>query len=614
MQRVLGCTALWLVVSTTVRADAPLAERYLEFRDGSLLRLPVLDATWKVTVVRPDGRIEMAPLRLSSLQSLTLTPEDEFSHKRLLLSAVRQLSSSTFEDRESAQSRLLKMGAAVRQDLQTCLHLCSDPEARARLRAILAQMPMDPNVPARTNLSFDLFQIKDQPLWGDVGGDGITILLDGVKHRLTRKDVAAMTEANPVQNGNQTPVALAGFQRIGPNDFPRGCVEEPFERTPDGRPLRIGENIERLFLGKGFLLSTSIKTSFVSVNSFVVEGKSRGLSAANHQPLWEGEITVKFVRPGHENVPAVVTHFGCYIAAVVPQGTALCAYDLQGRELGKIHTERNGVDFLGVRSAVPMHKIKFVPNLSLDRDYTLDDFIFTPPLTRESLHPDRFTVYLTSGDRVVCGDVVFGKDGAQLQGLPAGLPDRTYALGQILRVVAPTKGRPETPPPAGVFAELRDGSVILGTLPANKTAAPVFARRPQALEEQANLAGLWGSDFPRLIPKAMNGKAALWDADRKRWQDLSYVRLLEEVALWKGTDGAQGALPYRKLSPLWLASPGETPSGRWHVRTVQGEELVLSATGQMSGRLSQGLSALWQGQPLRIPAAEVGAIFQVPGH
>jgi hypothetical protein len=613
MRQVLGGLFLWLGICATARADETTVQRYLEFRDGSILRMPVVDETRKVTVVRPNGRIETTPLRLSSLQNLTLTSEEGFARKQVMLSAVRQLASNTFEEREDAQARLVKMGPAIRQDLQACLRLSTDPETQARLRTILGQLPMDPSDSAKTTISFDLFQVNDQPLWGDVGGDGIPVLLDGVKHRLTRKDVLAMTQANPVKAANKITAALAGFERIGPKDFPPGCTEEGFETTPDGRPLRIGENIERLFISKGFLLSTSISTSWVSVNNFVVEGKSRGLSAATHQPLWEGEITIKFVKPGHETVAAGVTHFGCYIAAVVPQGTSLMAYDLQGRELGTIHTERSGVDFLGVRSSVPMHRIKIVPNPSLDRDYTLDDFIFTPPRTSESLHPAKFTVYLTEGDRVVCSDVSFGKMGVQLHGLPAGLPERTYQLAQVLRIAAPNLGRPELPPPAGVFAELRDGSVILGTAPADNQGQPVFARRPQTLQEKGNLAGLWSSDFPRLVPQGKTGKTAVWDADQKQWQDLSYVRLLEEIVLWKGADGTFDSRPYRKLGPLWLAAPALRPrAGSWHVRTVQGEDLVLNTTAGLTGRLSQELNAMWQGQTLRIPAAEVVAIFQVP--
>jgi hypothetical protein len=574
--------------------------------------MPILDETWQVTVVRPNGHIEKIPLRVSALQSLTLTSEEGFERKRSMLTAVRQLASNMFQDREDAQTRLIKMGPSIRQDLIACLRLSSDPETQARLRAILGQLPMDPSDAGKSSMSFDLFQVKEQPLWGDIGGDGITVLVDGVKHRLTRKDIVAMTEDNPIKGGQSALAALAGFQRIAATDFPRGCIEEAFETTPDGRPLRIGENIERLFISKGFLLSTSITTSHVSVNNFVVEGKSRGLSAATHQPLWEGEITIKFIKPGHENVPAGVTYFGCYIAAVVPQGTALVAYDLQGRELGMINTERNGVDFLGVRSSVPMHRIRIVPNLSLDRDYTLDDFIFTSPQTSESLHPEKFTAYLAGGDRIVCGDVTFAEREVRLHGLPAGLPDRTQPPAQVLRLVGPSKGRPEQPPSTGIFAELRDGSVIRGTLPADPHAAPVFARRLKVLEEKNNLAGLWSSDFPRQVPKDKTGKAAVWDREQKQWLDLTYVRLLEEIVLWKGNDGTFDARPYRKLGPLWLTLPPEGPrAGTWHVRTIQGEELVLGAA-PVTGRLSHELNATWQGQPLRIPAAEVVSIFQVP--
>jgi len=614
MRRLLWWTLLALGFSSAARADEATVPRYLEFRDGSILRLPVLDETWKISVVRPNGHVDDLTLRLSSLQSLTLSLEEGFERKRAMLSAVRQLASNTFEERERAQKLLEKMGAAIRNDLLACLRLSTDPETQARLRTILGQLPMDPGGAASTTISFDLFQVRDQQLWGDVGGDGITVVINGARHRLTRKDVLAMTLSNPMKTGSQAAAVLAGFERIGANDFPRGCVEEAFETTPDGRPLQIGENIERLFIPKGLLLSTSIATSYVSVNNFVVEGKSRGLSAATHQPLWEGEITIKFVKPGHENIQAGVHYFGCYIAAVVPQGTALVAYDRQGRELGTIHTERNGVDFLGVRSSVPIHRIRIVPNLSLDRDYTLDDFVFTPPQTSESLHPDRFTVYLAEGDRVVCSDITAARQGFQLHGLPAGLPDRTETLGTVLRIVAPSKGRPDQPPPAGIFVELRDGSLILGTAQSEQKGAPVFTRWPRALEDKTNLAGLWSSDFPRLVPKGKAGKSMAWDADQKQWRDLTYVRLLEEIVLWKAADGVFAACAYRRLGPLWLAVPADGPRpASWHIRTVQGEELVLSEAAPFTGRLSQEISARWQGQPLRIPAADIVSISQVTG-
>src|SRR5262249_46627698 len=142
--------------------------------------------------------------------------------------------------------------------------------------------------------------------------------------------------------------------------------------------------------------------------------------------------------------------------------------------------------------------------------------------------------------------------------------------------------------------------------------APVFVRRPQVLREKHNLAGLWSSEYPRQVPSGKTGKAAVWDPDQKQWQDLTYVRLLEEIALWKGTDGIFRARPYRKLGPLWLAAPAETPpAGTWRVRTVQGEDLILNTAAPFTGRLSQELNAVWQGQPLRLPAADIAAIVRV---
>src|SRR5256885_11004056 len=104
------------------------------------------------------------------------------------------------------------------------------------------------------------------------------------------------------------------MERIIEKDFPPDCVEEGFETNPlTKQPLKPGDNIEKLFVGKGFFLSSSIKDSFVTVTSLQVTGKSQGLSAANHQPMWEGEVTIHFCKPGKEHIPAAVDYFGCYI-------------------------------------------------------------------------------------------------------------------------------------------------------------------------------------------------------------------------------------------------------------------------------------------------------------
>jgi hypothetical protein len=524
---------------------------------------------------------------------------------------VRQLGAADFGRREQAQAKLRRMGPAVRADLEACWHLAADPEMRSRLRLLLGPRAEDGPAAAAPEAPFDRLQLGEL-LWGSLGDEGVAVRIDGATYRLTRKDVRAISDSPPREPAHPGGSVPARFQRISEKDFPPGCVEEAFERTPEGRPLQIGENIEKLFVSKGFLLSTSITTSYVSVNNFVVEGKSRGLSAATHNPLWQGEITVTFVQPGHADVPAGVSHFGCYIASVLPRGTTLIAFDRYGKELGRIDTQRHNTDFLGVRSAIPIHRVRIVPNVEIDRDYTLDDFIFLPVPDVDAAHPSRYTVRTAAGDRVLCADVSFGPDGVRLHGLLAGLPDLCFRASEVRRVSAPRPGPAAAARrPAGVFAELRDGSIVFGSEPTDGRGAPVFTRRPRALQERPNLAGVWSDSYPRL-PRVPKGAAVVWSEDEKRWREISYVRFLEEVVLWKAGGEHFEASGYRKLPPLWLAAPVAGPApGSWHVRTIQGEDLVLAGAETIDGRLSREVRALWQGQPLRIPGAEVVAIYQV---
>src|SRR5262249_24585230 len=153
----------------------------------------------------------------------------------------------------------------------------------------------------------------------------------------------------------------------------------------------------------------------------------------------------------YEQLPAGVNFFGCYIAAVVPGGTELVAYGLRGRELGRIVTRQNGTDFLGVRSDVPMHTIRIVPNPQIDRDYTLDDFIFLPAPTAQPADPTRFTVHLAGGDLVLCRDVVLEPGKAVLEGLTAGLPDMKLPLEELSRVNWPLRETHRSA--SGLFAE-----------------------------------------------------------------------------------------------------------------------------------------------------------------
>src|SRR5207245_1739566 len=115
--------------------------------------------------------------------------------------------------------------------------------------------------------------------------------------------------------------------------------------------------------------------------------------------------------------------------------------------------------------------------------------IYSPPRTAEVRHAEKYVAQFIGGERLLCRDVSFSRGGVQFQGLTAGLPDRTRAREELVRVSAPTRGRQDPSEPAGMYAELKDGSVIFGASSAGKPGAPVFPRRPSILKEPDDLVG-----------------------------------------------------------------------------------------------------------------------------
>lgn len=612
------CSFLLLVCcGSAVLAQGKTVTRFIEFRDGSILRLPIVEEPWKVTVVRGTGKIEEVSLLPSQIQMLSLAQDDDFHKKRQILSLVQQLGSESFRRREDAYQRLLKFGPDIRADLKACLELTEDVETHVRLNDLLNELPEAKRDDVTFRIAFDRLHVKAPKLtfsgWGFLGAQPIHVVVNGKKYALRRKDVARLTSGS-VEKSSAVPNAVkAGFHRLSIDQFPKKCTEEGFENDPvTGRKLNVGENIEKLFVSKGFVLSTSIKSSYVSPNTFTVSGKSRGWSVATHEPIWNGVITIRFVQPGQEHIPAGVTYFGCYIAAVVPGGTELIAYDRYDNELGRIATQQHNTDFLGVSSLVPIHKIRIVPNPQKDKDYTLDDFIFVPASAVHSTHAEKFTVHLNDGDLILCKDVSLAQGKLHLKGLTAELPDLTFPLTELKRINMPQKDSPEQL--AGMYAELKDGSIIFAPRGKDARKMPVFPRRPNLLKDRKGLVGVWATGYSRL-PAALQGSGtSIWDADERKWQEISYVRFLEEVVLWKNEAGEFASSGYEKLPPLWLSEPKtKLEAGSWHVVTAEGEDLVLPGGSSISAHLSENLRAVWQGQPIMIPARDISAIYHVAG-
>jgi hypothetical protein len=135
-----------------------------------------------------------------------------------------------------------------------------------------------------------------------------------------------------------------------------------------------------LYVDQGCTFATSVGDSFVGVQPYDVGGRSGGKCIATHKPLYQGKMTIRFCKPGDDKVPATVTTVGFWVSHVSPDGTALQAYDNDGKLIGSVSTTKKHGEFLAIKSTKSIAYIKVVPNIEVDPDFAIDDLVFDTPV------------------------------------------------------------------------------------------------------------------------------------------------------------------------------------------------------------------------------------------
>ena len=118
-----------------------------------------------------------------------------------------------------------------------------------------------------------------------------------------------------------------------------------------------------------------------SIEEYNVRGRSGGNCVANHEPLYQGALTIRFCQPGNAQVPAGVHYVGFWTAYVDPGRHGRCGHRRPGRILGEALTVNRGRDFLALKSERPIASIQVVPIEEIDEDFAIDDLCFDPPRT-----------------------------------------------------------------------------------------------------------------------------------------------------------------------------------------------------------------------------------------
>lgn len=610
---------LALLAPRTTLADD--VDRTVLFRDGTVLRVNFpADGRIPWQRVTPDGQVIASPVRYDQVAQVTLVTKPATEQVAEVRRMIAALANPDYDARVAAQKALVERGAKFRIILETSFKVTEDFEARWRLEEVLKALPADE---AAIKADYDLLKTsEDGPeIDGDVGPWSIDAVYRGAPIHLDRKNVRALRAA-PLEFSLTAEPPVAIVKRITEdrdNLFPKDVVWIDFERGPMGESMAVGDDIRRTFVAWGctFTSSSGGEGEFVSVEPYNVGGRSGGRCAANHDPLYQGVMTIRFCLPGNERAPAGVRYVGFWTSHIAVDGTSLEAYDVRGRRIAEIKTARTQKDFLALESNTPIAYIKIVPHEEIDPDFAIDDLVFdTPKPLAEAGDPEHYTVLLTSGERLHCESLEPGET-VTLKGITIGIEQLEIPLEQVAIVVPPKSPALVAAVPESGFVRLGDGSIL--RCQGGERLTPL---RLADLDISAeDVVALWG------------GETTLVDPDPGAWPASGALLIQEDgtpltVDEWKlgpkwieagaleqlAADGAK----YENSPLVWFAKPTARLAGSGLLRLVSGEEIVLTGPkGKPGGFTLDGWSAKgatisrgkqkWQIQPY-----EIGALL-LPG-
>ena len=562
-------TLLLFTTASHLFAQGP--ERSVEFRDGTILRLrlPADRLPWH-TASR-DGTVVASPLSWKNVDELYLVTTPALEKLAEIKGLLNQLSSAKYIDRVEAHKLLIEKGIHFRGVVEEIHKTTTDPEVRWRLDAVMKAMS-DDAAPAQFNYDLATTSNNAEPAEGDVGKWEVTANFRDTKITINRDKVCRIRRdtGEQVVGGGE----VTKSERIPEDEddlVPKNVTRIDFDRGPQGEILSPGKDIRDVFISLGCTIEPLLKESKIAVQDYNVRGRSGKFCVANHDPLYQGEMLVRFCMPGNAGVPAGVHVVGFWTAYIEPNGTALEAYDVHDRLITVVKTRNRGRDFLCVKSNTPIAYVKITTDEEIDKDFAIDDLVFDPPVTlADASDPEWLTVLLTGGERIKCRDYSRDGDKLTLNDLSVGIDKVTVPLSDLVAIMPPGGQEKTVDDDATFMAMLTDGSIV------RATAADGELKTTQDEVLTADgLVALWGMDSSLTLPDdtAWPTKGAVMVVGDQNYKIITKWTLGKE---WiESKDLGLFDFTYAESPIVWFTKPPTQAKTAGMVRLAGGVRYVL---------------------------------------
>lgn len=401
-----------LILLASLRPGPANAEQFkVEFRDGTIATVDLPDQPIKWTVVSSSGQVTSRSIELGKLESLLLTESPASEQLVEIIELIRQLDSEDYWQREEAEAELKVLGKRYKKILSQ-EKLLTSSDAKYRLRRILNSMST-----SKVEGSVDLDRAKftnGQTVLGDAGELAIPAIYFGKTVDLDRTSIRKIYRpqgSQPTRPDKSETVKVQLFHDHVP--FLKAGKVKLFEFEKDslGRPLsKLGiVEVNDAWVDNGLVLGTEFPNGHVRVSSYEFIGKNRpvgglsicnaGSKTSNTHNRFRGVMVITFCEPGARESARGVHQFGCFLAKVNrSRDFLLQAYDSMGNLLGVSEANHESCTFCGIKSSVPIAKIRILGNpwvrelrlrekwkrTSVDLDYAVDGLFMSEPVDIDS--------------------------------------------------------------------------------------------------------------------------------------------------------------------------------------------------------------------------------------
>lgn len=546
-------------------------ERLVQFRDGSHLRIELPPLEFRLKTGSHENSVPQTKILLAETSQINFSEIPALNRVKRIKIALQALRDEDFATREAAALTLTKFGSGFREMLQGKFDQAFDPEIRWRLRRVLEHLPIN----ARDE--FDHVRLQNKYLRGEFEPWHIIVNYRDTNITLNRSTVSSISIPPPT---NKHARHVQTVNNPSSDLIPLVCRKIDFERNPSGKILRAGENIQQAFINWGLTLSSSVETSFVSVNRYDIDGAGGGKAAATHDPLYEGSITIRFCVPGYPSRKSGVSFMGCWLGIVKPGGTSMVAYDAYGSEIGRAVSGEGESQFLGVKSNVPIARVEIVPNPAIDSNFALDDLLYDAPTPlMDAQHPSHFSISLRDGNRLNCRAIIPQKHPKTGESTILARPGAAFTKEipiplREIRILVPPSGKRHTPEPGkpNIWALLNDGSQLSLLAPENKALITLLGELPA---KKLQICSLWTAprkpqDPPDNLDIPRHGAAIIIRNDPLY---LTSFTLGDDKFSGIRADGSTINYSYNRLPSIWIKKPSGLPASIGRIELTDGQRI-----------------------------------------